>query len=111
WIILHGHLRMLLPAVRAVLAVLGLAADELAEELIALVAQFLVNADARVVVAAYRRLFGHHEEGFQRRLRGGLVPADRLHDRVELTGAEPAERRPEPRHGFRVQRRKPATPD
>src|SRR6059036_2812784 len=40
-----------LPADRAILAVFGLAADELPQELIALVAQLLVNADLRRVVA------------------------------------------------------------
>src|SRR4029453_9796619 len=43
-------LRMLLSAVRTVLAVFGLAADELFEELITLVAQLLADADLRRVV-------------------------------------------------------------
>src|SRR5438093_9970777 len=63
---------MFLSAVRAVLAVLGLAPDELPEELVALVAQLLVNADVRGVVAANRRLLGHHEERLERRLRRRL---------------------------------------
>src|SRR5215510_11995536 len=99
-----------LPAVRAVLAVFGLAADELAQELIALVAKLVVNADSRGVVAADGRLLGHHEERFERRLRRLLVAADRLEDRVDLGVAKPAERRAEPRHRFGVERRQPAEP-
>src|SRR5437867_10725750 len=101
---------MFLPAVRAVLAVLGLTADELPEELIALVAQLFVNADARRVVAANRRLLGHDEERVERRLRLRLVATDGLKDGVDLTRAEPAERRSEARHRFGVQRRKAAEP-
>src|SRR6185295_8444292 len=41
----------LLPAMRAVLAVLGLATDELRQDLVALVAKLLVDPDLRGVVA------------------------------------------------------------
>src|SRR5204863_4931279 len=99
-----------LPAVRAVLALFCLAADELAEELIALVPQFLVNADLRRVIAADGRLLGHHEEGLERGLGRALVAADLLEDGVDLTGAKPAERRTEPRRGFGVARRQAAEP-
>src|SRR5262245_6607356 len=58
---------MFLPAVRAVLAVFGLAADELTQELIPLVAKLVVDADFRGVVAADGGLLGHHEERFERR--------------------------------------------
>src|SRR5712692_6127818 len=101
---------MFLSAVRTVLAVFGLAADELAEELIAFVAQLFVNADARCVVAADGGLLGHDEEGLERRLRRALVAADALQDRVNLTGAEAAERRTEPRRRFGVERRQAAEP-
>src|SRR5438445_3720527 len=93
---LQSHLEMFLSAVRAVFPIFGLAADELAEELIALVAQLLVNADVRRVIAANRRLLDHHEESLERRLRRALVAADALEDRIDLTGAEPGERRTEP---------------
>src|SRR6266852_5290633 len=99
-----------LTAVRTVLAVDRLAAHELPEELIALVAQLLLNGHLRCVVAADRRLFGHHEERLERRLGRALVAADGLEDRVDLTWAEAAERRPEPRHGVSVDRREPAEP-
>src|SRR5262249_40743375 len=69
-----------LSAMRAVLAILGLAADEFLEELIALVPQLVVNADLRRVVAANRRLLGHHEKRLERRLGIRLVAADRLQD-------------------------------
>src|SRR6185295_17173740 len=46
------RLKMLLPAVRTVLPVFGLAADELFEELIPLVAQLLMDADVRRVITA-----------------------------------------------------------
>src|SRR5215510_8345574 len=60
-------LRMLLPAVRAVLAVFGLAADEFFQELIALVTELLVNTNLRGVVAADGCLLGHHEKRLERR--------------------------------------------
>src|SRR5947209_7486883 len=101
---------MFLAAVRTVFAVLGLAADELPEKLVALVPQLLVNTDVRGVVAADCRLLGHHEECLERRLRRALVAADALKNRVDLTGAEPAERRAEPRRRFRVERRQAADP-
>src|SRR5213592_1832747 len=102
--------KVFLPAVRAVLALFCLAADELAEELIALVPQFLVDADLRRVVAADGRLLGHHKEGLERGLGRALVAADLLEDGVDLTGAKPAERRTEPRRGFGVERRQAAEP-
>src|SRR5882724_3858764 len=101
---------MLLPAVRTVLTVFGLAADELFEELIALVAQLLVDADVRRVVAADRRLLGHHEEGLERHSRRTFVATDALKDLVDMAGAQPAEGRTEPRHGFGVERRQPTEP-
>src|SRR6266481_3372131 len=101
---------MFLPAVRTVLTVLGLTPDELAEELVALVAQILMNADLGRVVAADRRLLRHHEEGLERRLRRLLVAADGLENCVDLTGTQPAERRTEPRRGLGVERREPADP-
>src|SRR6266511_6271926 len=101
---------MLLPAVRTVLAVFGLAADELLEKLIALVVQLLMDADLRRVVPADRRLLGHHEKGLQRRVRRLLVAADALEDRVDLTGAELAERRPKPRRHFGIERRETTEP-
>src|SRR6185312_1009351 len=88
-----------LPAMRTVLAVHGLAADELPDERIALVAQLLVNADLRRVVAIDRRPLGHHEERLERRLGRALVAADALENRVDLTRPEAAERRTEPRQG------------
>ena len=100
----------LLPAVRAVLAVHGLAADELAEELVALVAQLLVDADLGRVVAVDRRLLRGHEERLERRLRRALVAADVCEDRVDLRGVEPAERRAEPRRRLGVERREAAEP-
>src|SRR5262245_51801456 len=101
---------MPLSTVRTVLAVLGLAADELPEELIALVAQLLVDADARGVVAANGRPLGHHEKRFERGLRIFLVAADGLEDRIDLTGTEPAERRAVPRHRFSIEPREAAEP-
>ena len=59
---------MFLPAVLTVLAVDGLAPDELFDEYIALVAQLLVNADVRRVVGVDGGLLGHHEERLERRL-------------------------------------------
>src|SRR6516165_7118347 len=101
---------MLLPAVRAVLPILGLAADELAEELIALVAQLLVNAGRRRVVTADRRFLGHHEKRLERRPRRLLVMTDALEDCVDVIGTQPAERRVETQHRFGIQRRQAAYP-
>src|SRR5437870_4659460 len=56
-----------LPAPGAILAVHGLAADELEQDLVALVAQLLVDADLRRVVAVDGGLLGRHEERLQRR--------------------------------------------
>src|SRR6185503_6411466 len=55
----------LLPAVGAVLAVLGLAADELGQDLVALVVELLVDADLGGVVAVDGRAFGDREERLQ----------------------------------------------
>src|SRR6476660_9466753 len=101
---------MFLPTVLTVLAVDGFAADELLDVLIALVAQIFVDADLGRVVGVDGGLLGHHEERLERRLWRALVAADGLEDRVDLTGAEPAERRTEARHGFGVERREAAEP-
>src|SRR5262245_62522044 len=101
---------MLLSAVRTILTVLRLAADELLEEHVALVMQLVVNADLRRVVPANRRLLRHHEERFERCLRRLLVAADGLQNGVDLRGREFGERRAEPRRGFAVERREPAEP-
>src|SRR5436309_14397347 len=66
----------LLAAVRTVFAVFGLAADKLAQELIALVAQLLMDANLRRVVAVDRGVLGHHEELLERSVRGTLIAAD-----------------------------------
>src|SRR5687767_2165031 len=57
-----------LPAVRAILAVDGMAAHELGQDLVALVAQLLVDADLRAVVAVDGRLLGGDEELLHRGL-------------------------------------------
>src|SRR5687768_4909178 len=57
-----------LPAVRAILAVDGMASHELGEDLVPLVAQLLVDADLRRVVRVDRRLLGGDEEPLHRRL-------------------------------------------
>src|SRR5262249_38684203 len=86
---------MFLTAMRAIFPVLGLTSDELAEELVALVSQLLVDADLGCVVPANRRLFRHHEELFDRRARLPFVAADLLQHRVDLRGTELGESRPE----------------
>src|SRR6188768_3848429 len=55
------------PAVRAILAVHGQAADELRQERVALVAQVLVDADLGRVVPVDRGLLGVGEEGLEGR--------------------------------------------
>src|SRR5439155_20153585 len=95
---------------RAVLTILGLTADEFAEELVALVAQLLMNANLGSVVALNRRLLGHDKEHFQRRLRRALVAADILEDRVQLRGVQPAEWGVESRRGLGVERGETAEP-
>src|SRR5262249_22655311 len=57
-----------LPAPRAILAIHRLAALELEQDLVALVAQLLVDADLGGVVAVDRGLLRRDEEGLQRRL-------------------------------------------
>src|SRR5205814_2398217 len=99
-----------LSTVRTVLPVLGLTADKLAQELVALVAQFLMDANLGGEVALNRGLLGHGKEQFQRRLRRTLVAADIAEDGIELPGVESGERRLEPRHGLRVERGETAKP-
>src|SRR5690606_19382270 len=82
-----------LPAVRALLAVLGLAADKLGEELVALVAQLLMDPDLRRVVAADGRVLDGAEELLGRRLRVALVPAQVGEQFLDLRGRELDERR------------------
>ena len=101
---------MFLPAVRAVLAVLGLAADELAEEFVALVTQLLVDANLGGVIAVDRRLLGHHEKLFERRPRRPLVAADVAQDLVSLRRRETDKRRSKSRRRLGVERRETANP-
>src|SRR5688572_33279550 len=54
------------PAVRAILAVLGQAADEFGQQLVALVPKVLVDADLRRVVTVDRGLLGVGEERLER---------------------------------------------
>src|SRR5712691_335103 len=65
----------LLPAPGAVLAVHGLAADELEQDLVALVAQLLVDTDLGRVVAVDGGLLRGDEEGLQGRPLPRLVRA------------------------------------
>src|SRR5439155_23480292 len=77
----------LLAAVRTVFAVFGLAADNLAQELIALVAQLLMEANLRRVVLVNRRVRGHHEELLERSVWGTLITADIAENRIGLPRA------------------------
>src|ERR1051325_9194257 len=101
---------MFLPAMRAIFAVLGLAADELAEELVALVAQLLVDADLGGVIPVDRRLLGDHEKFFQRRPWRPLVAADVAQDLVSLRRRETDERRAKSCGRLGVERRETANP-
>src|SRR5262245_10656216 len=101
---------MLLPTVRTILTVLRLAADELAQELVALVLQLLVNADLRRVVATERCILAHDEEFFERCFRRAFVAADVAEDRVQLCRVQTHERRVEALCRFGVERRETANP-
>src|SRR5262249_4107735 len=59
----------LLAAVLTILPVFGFAPHELAQELVPLVAQLLVNPDLRCVITLDGRLLRHREESLQRRVR------------------------------------------
>src|SRR5215510_871474 len=79
----------LLPAVRAILAVHGEAAHELLEDRVALVAQLLVDADLRGVVAVDGGLLDGREERLERRGRrrvGRPFPAQIGEERLDLGG-------------------------
>src|SRR5262245_32326184 len=98
-----------LPAPGAILAVHGLASDELEQDLVALVAELLVHSDLGGVVAVDGGLLGGHEEGLQRRalgLRGlgVLLVATGLGEQLrDLLGGEVHERRRVARRGLGVE--------
>ena len=69
-----------------------------------------MDADLRRVIAANRRLLGHHEKFFERALRRDLVAADVVEDDVGLSGSELDERRPEAGRRLGVERRHAADP-
>src|SRR5262245_45601700 len=64
---------VLLATVRAIASVFGLAADELLDDLIALVAKLPMNPDFRRVVPLDCRALGHDEKRFEGSLRIRLV--------------------------------------
>src|SRR5262245_59102889 len=99
-----GCMSPLLPAMRAILAVFGRAADEVLQELIALVAQLAMDADFRRVIAADGRLLGHDEKLLQRRGRFELVLTDGGENRIELPGVELGEGAAESRYRVLVER-------
>src|SRR5688572_10735403 len=91
---------------RTVLPVFCVAADELVEELIALVTELSVDANLGAVVPLDRRILGHHEERVQRRMSGGyeLICADRGKHGIRLVRIESGERLTKPRHRLLVER-------
>src|SRR5205823_1634090 len=86
------------------------AADELAQELVALIGQLAVDADLGGVVAADRRVFRGHEEFLQRRDGSALVLADVGQKSSRLRRRDAIDRRLEPAAAFLIERRQACGP-